>query len=130
LIQLPHAPHTRMTAIGTTQSAFHLVARAETRLPRLRHVMLLPIVAPHADGLSDCQTDDLRQRNILAGRQFLRLFEHRFGNLGFNGFHFVSRNFNSICAGVIASIPKLSTPAKFLKWCVTMSWTFADTASS
>src|SRR6266542_882464 len=76
-------------------------------------------VAPDAYGLCHRQADELLQGYVLARGQFLGLLEHRLRNLGFDGRHIVSRNFISICAGVMASTPNFSTPAKFLKLCVT-----------
>jgi len=49
----------------------------------------IAFAAPHTDSLSHRKADDLLQRDVLARRQFLRLFEHRLRDLGFNGLHVI-----------------------------------------
>src|SRR6266705_1596691 len=77
------------------------------------------LVAPYPYSLGYREANDLLQRDILSFGQFARLLEHRFWDFRFDSRHYASLNFTSICAGVIASIPKASTPAKCRTLCVT-----------
>src|SRR6266851_7574163 len=111
---------------------WHLLQRFEKIFPAttLGSQFEIALITPDPNGLSHCQANELLKRNLFALSQLLRLFEDRFRDFGFDRGHDASLNLASICAGVIASRPKASTPAKSRKLCVTIYCAFAATANS
>src|SRR5438552_8313962 len=90
----------------------------------------ITLIAPHPYGLSDSQTDDLFKRQVLPFGEFLGLLQHWLWYFGFDRCHIICCNSCSIRAGMIASIPNFSTPAKFLELWVTIYFALEAMASS